>query len=332
MANADVRTTSAQDNPLCARLQTKFGGRGIAASDLTRTATVDRSLFNSKGAQKVRRAADPFEDTARFVSADARNMAAETVRFKAVRTAQTSDARAESVRTAHTAHTAHTAQSAQTSAQAARRRTAAGEVTTPFASGAYAAAYARAADIRRMAYDGSMAKAAQAREAQRRSAETKAPFPLTPAWFKYVFSNMKSGAHEEVRVDNPHVSKGIIIAIVLFAVVVMMIIFSFSQISAFKREISDLEAQRSELCQEIDRLSLDVDLKNNVREIERAATEDFGMVKSNQVQSKYISLSDGERIEVISSTSDAGDKDYGVFSTVMSVFGRNWDNLMDYIG
>ena len=54
MANADVRTTSAQDNPLCARLQTKFGGRGIAASDLTRTATVDRSLFNSKGAQSCR--------------------------------------------------------------------------------------------------------------------------------------------------------------------------------------------------------------------------------------------------------------------------------------
>ena len=329
MANADVRTTSAQDNPLCARLQTKFGGRGIAASDLTRTATVDRSLFNSKGAQKVRRAADPFEDTARFVSADARHMAAKTARFEAVRTAQSSSARANA---AHTAESARTAQSAQASAQAARRRAAAGEVTTPFASGAYAAAYARAADIRRMAYDGSMAKAAQAREAQLRSAETKAPFPLTPAWFKYVFSNMKSGAHEEVRVDNPHVSKGIIIAIVLFAVVVMMIIFSFSQISAFKREISDLEAQRSELCQEIDRLSLDVDLKNNVREIERAATEDFGMVKSNQVQSKYISLSDGERIEVISSTSDAGDKDYGVFSTVMSVFGRNWDNLMDYIG
>lgn len=329
MANADVRTTSAQDNPLCARLQTKFGGRGIAASDLTRTATVDRSLFNSKGAQKVQRVADPFEDTARFVSADARHMAAKTARFEAVRTAQTSAARAESV---HTAESARTAQSAQASAQAARRRAAAGEVTTPFASGAYAAAYARAADIRRMAYDGSMAKAAQAREAQLRSAETRAPFPLTPAWFKYVFSNLKSGAHDEVKVDNPPVSKGIIIAIVLFAVVVMMIIFSFSQISAFKREISDLEAQRSELCQEIEKLSLDVDLKNNVREIERAATEDIGMVKSNQVQSKYISLSDGERIEVMSNTSDGGEKDYGVFSTVMSVFDRNWDNLMDYIG
>lgn len=329
MANADVRTTSAQDNPLCARLQTKFSGRGIAASDLTRTATVDRSLFNSKGAQKVQRVADPFEDTARFVSADARHMAAKTARFEAVRTAQSSSARANA---AHTAESARTAQSAQASAQAARRRAAAGEVTTPFASGAYADAYARAADIRRMAYDGSMAKAAQAREAQLRSAETRAPFPLTPAWFKYVFSNLKSGAHDEVKVDNPPVSKGIIIAIVLFAVVVMMIIFSFSQISAFKREISDLEAQRSELCQEIEKLSLDVDLKNNVREIERAATEDIGMVKSNQVQSKYISLSDGERIEVISNTSDSGEKDYGVFSTVMSVFDRNWDNLMDYIG
>ena len=329
MANADVRTTSAQDNPLCARLQTKFSGRGIAAGDLTRTATVDRSLFNSKGAQKVQRAADPFEDTARFVSADARHMAAKTARFEAVRTAQSSSARANA---AHTAESARTAQSAQASAQAARRRAAAGEVTTPFASGAYADAYARAADIRRMAYDGSMAKAAQAREAQLRSAETRAPFPFTPAWFKHIFSNLKSGAHDEVKVDNPPVSKGIIIAIVLFAVVVMMIIFSFSQISAFKREISDLEAQRSELCQEIEKLSLDVDLKNNVREIERAATEDIGMVKSNQVQSKYISLSDGERIEVISNTSDSGEKDYGVFSTVMSVFDRNWDNLMDYIG
>lgn len=312
MANADVRTTSAADNPLCARLQTKFISRGIAANDLTRTASIDRSRFNSKGAEKIRKAADPFEDTARFTPAAA-SMKAETARFNAVKTDH-----------------AFTASSASAQ-ENARRRTAAGEVTTPFASGAYAAAYARAADIRRMAYDGSMAKAAQARESQRRNVE-KAPFPLTPAWFKHLSNNVKNDARGEVKVDNPPVSKGIIIAVILFAVVVMMIIFSFSQISEFKREISDLEAQRSALCEEIDKLSLDVDFKNNVRDIERAATEDIGMVKSNQVQSKYVSLSNGERIEVISHTSDEAGGEYGVLSTVMSVFDRNWDNLMDYIG
>ena len=111
----------------------------------------------------------------------------------------------------------------------------------------------------------------------------------------------------------------------------MMIIFSFSQISQFKSEISDLESQRSALCEEIDKLSLSVDLKNDVREIERAATEDIGMVKSNQVESKYISLSEGERVEVISENADSAESDYGIFGTVMSAFGRNWDNLMDYI-
>lgn len=318
MSSAEVRATTTAENPLCQRLQTKFSGRGIASEGIgARSAGENRSKNDNKYVNRAKAAANPFEDTARFVPASAKGSVAystPTAKFERV------GASAARQSAAHTA----------TMQQSAQRRVAAAEVTTPFASGAYAAAYARAAEIRRRAYDGSEARMSAQREAERRAAAKKhVTSPI--AWFKALHSDVKTSARDEVKVDNVHVSKGIIIAIVLFAVVVMMIIFSFSQISQFKSEISDLESQRSALCEEIDKLSLSVDLKNDVREIERAATEDIGMVKSNQVESKYISLSEGERVEVISENADSAESDYGIFGTVMSAFGRNWDNLMDYI-
>jgi len=54
------------------------------------------------------------------------------------------------------------------------------------------------------------------------------------------------------------------------------------------------------------------------------------MVKSNQVATKYVSISDGERVEVVD-TAENAEGEYGVFGTLMSVMGTNWDHLMEYI-
>lgn len=315
MSNAKVNMNTAANNPLCARLQMKFDGRGAAAAGRAANAsTVSFPRQTNTAASKARRISDPFEKTAKYAyaTAPAKIKADKTIKIDTVNASK------------------RASQSRDSAEAQARRRTAANEVTTPFASGAYAAAYQRAAAIRARAYDGSEAKASARREEARRAAMRR-PKVFSRAWFKQLKEGFKNPIADEVRVETPSVSKGIIIAIVLCAIVVMMIIFSFAQISEFKREISGLEAQKNELNEQIQQLTLDIDLKNDVRVIEQTATEDIGMVKSNQVQSKYITVGDGERVVVVDNKTDAAGQDLGVFSTLMSAVSANWDRLLDYI-
>lgn len=303
---ANTRVTTAAENPLCARLKDRFDGRGaaVAANDAAvQTGTFQRVRKESATVKKVKSVANPFEETARFERSQPRTKnkaTAETIRFTKVK--------------------------ADSSENAAKRRVAAYETVTPFASGAYSAAYTRAAAIRARAYDGSEARASAERSAKRAEAQ-KGPKPFTRAWFTKIVLGRED---DEIVVKKKPISPSLIIGIVIFAIVVMMIVFSFAQISEFKKEISSLEDRKAVLCEEIDQLELDIDLKNDIRTIEQIATEDIGMVKSNRVESKYISVAKGDRIEVPEGAEEET-PDYGVFTTMMSAANSNWDRLMEYI-
>ena len=117
---------------------------------------------------------------------------------------------------------------------------------------------------------------------------------------------------------------------VVIALIVILMLFSIAQINEFKSEISQLESQRTTLLTKIDDLNVAIDAKNDIRVIEEEATSRIGTVKSNQVATKYVSISDGERVEVVDA-SEGNESEYGVFGTLMSVMGSNWDHLMEYI-
>ncbi|MBQ2730012.1 MAG: septum formation initiator family protein [Clostridia bacterium] len=296
---ANTRVTTAQENPLCTRLKSKFDTRGMNSTRVHTGAfnTVRKETAFEKRAKTI---VSPYEETAQFVRSDVRTnkkASAETVRFGKVATDK---------------------------AACARRRTEAYERTSPFASGAYAAAYARAAEIRARAMDGTEARMSAEREAMRKK-KAKGNRAFSLSWFKGILL----GNDEEVVVKKAPISVSFIIGIVLFAVVVMMILFSLAQISEFKKEISTLEAQREELVCDIEELCLNIDMKNDIRMIEQTATEEYGMVKSNRVESRYISVAEGERVE-LPETAEA-ENDYGIFSTMMSSVSSNWDKLMEYI-
>ncbi|MDD6095591.1 MAG: hypothetical protein PUC29_07610 [Clostridia bacterium] len=303
MANAGTRITTAAENPLCGRLKDKYSGRIAAACD-PRRETVQRRPVSAREAA-ARKIATPFEDTMEFVPARAKAQSNAKPRSN---NARPSAGTRGAVRT-----------------DAAQRRVAAYEKTTPFSTGAFSEAYRRAADIRARAYDGSEAMASKKREADRRRASA-APRILSKKWF----SDLLEGRNDEVRVKSSPISKSAIVAILLVAAIVLMIIFSLSEINSFKQDISSLESQRAELKGQIEQLYLDIDRKNDVRTIEQVATEDIGMVKSNQVESKYISLFEGDRVEVVSGE-DKETENYGIFSTLLSTFGSNWETLRDYI-
>lgn len=294
MGNAQAHVTNAAQNPLCGRLQQKFSGRGAASASVSyQTRAIPRvDPRIASGGKKIAKAVNvnPFEETAEFVPAG-----------KTVKTQAKSNVYKAAAKT-------KTEQTQKTHAYAQ---------TTPFASGAYAAAYTRAASIR----------------AQAAAVDTKrtAPAAAGSAVEKQgLLQLIRGGRADEVRVKSSPIPKSIVIAVILFTAIVMMILFSFSQINEFKREISGLESQRNELNTEISQLAIQLDLKNDVRVIEQTAREDIGMVRRNQVESKYINVAQGDRVEVLDDAQDS-EEDFGIFTTLLSSFGSSWDKLMEYI-
>ena len=301
MASAQHTITNAAQNPLCGRLQQKFSGRGVAAVSASETRTfprVDAKLSAAKNT-KYAKTVNPFEETAEFVPAGR---------------AQTRTKTAANSTAAATRRTAARAQQAT----AAQQKTRTFATATPFASGAYAAAYARAA--------GSRAKAAAFEESGAAAAHRQ----VTPVKKRGLLAFLQGGRTDEVRVKSTPFPKGVILAAILFTAVVLMIIFSLAQIHQFKQEISALETRRAELLTEISQLSVGLDLKNDVRVIEQTAREDIGMVRSSQVESRYINIAQGDRVELVDAPEEK-EPEWGVLDTFLSVFSGTWDNLMDHI-
>jgi len=83
------------------------------------------------------------------------------------------------------------------------------------------------------------------------------------------------------------------------ALIFMWLVMGMSENYKTNREIDRLERQLSQLEETAEQLELRLEDKNDVKKIEILASERLGMVKEEYVQKEYISLSDGERIELI---------------------------------
>lgn len=296
-----VRVTSISENPLCTRLQAKFAGRGAASAG----SKAAKGAFETFKNSKIAATANPFEETGEFVRAG---------QTKKVSTAYKV---AETVKSAP-AGIANTASAYNASY----------DKTTTFDRATYAKAYARAAGVRAAAADfnATTRQMPKVKTAKATGSKTKKKFNLF-AWFKAVAAG--EGV-EERKVRSTPISKGLVLSAIVIALIVILMLFSIAQINEFKSEISQLEAARTTLLTKIDDLNVAIDAKNDIRVIEEEATQRIGMVKSNQVATKYVSISDGERVEVVDASEETAGE-YGVFGTLMSVVGTNWDHLMEYI-
>ena len=289
----NVNVTAVSENPLCARLQKKFEGRGVASAGSKSAKTVN-AVRNSA----VAKTANPFEGTAEFVPAGAYRKA--TVKTNTYN------------KTANAYNTQRITNSSF-------------DKTTTFQRGTtFSAAYNRAAGIR--------AKAADFKATTRTMPRAAAP---AKAAKKSVLETLKAFAFgdtlEEKKVKSSPISLGLILSGIVIALIIVLMIFSIAQINEFKNEISQLEGTREELLTRIEDLNVSLDAKNNIRTIEDEATNRIGMVKSNEVASKYVSISGGERVEIADDSIGKGEESYGVFGTLMSAMGANWDHLMEYI-
>ena len=138
----------------------------------------------------------------------------------------------------------------------------------------------------------------------------------------------ENGEITEVKVEGRRMTPMFAVFLVIGTMMIMSIVLSFSEIYQTTSEIAQLENDLAALRETAAELELELEEKNDIRVIEQIATEELGMVKEDAVQRKYVSLSDGERIDIIEDeTSETASAASGVLlSSIWSSLG----NLFDY--
>ncbi|MBQ8642334.1 MAG: septum formation initiator family protein [Clostridia bacterium] len=125
-----------------------------------------------------------------------------------------------------------------------------------------------------------------------------------------------STPHGEVQIRSKGMPVGYLVMLAVITMMIITILFSIAQVYQTTNTIDDLEKELSSLQTTASELELAIEEKNDIRVIEQIATDQLGMVKEDSVQRKYISLSDGERIDIIGEESDTVSE--GVLGTMLS--------------
>lgn len=169
----------------------------------------------------------------------------------------------------------------------------------------------------------------------KRSASSR-PSQMAPASRKNntaVSRVRRAPAIKEVRMSSKPFPMATVSLLAIFTVMIMVIIVSFAQNYELNSDIAALEAQAQALAQSERELALALEERDDIRVIEDIAINRIGMVRGNLVESRFVSVSGGDRI-VLNTTeqnADAPKGGYGLFSTMLSAIGENLDKLREYV-
>lgn len=147
--------------------------------------------------------------------------------------------------------------------------------------------------------------------------------------FTYIFEKDES-ENIEKRVKTTPISKSLILSVILCTVMLMVVLFTYSSYTQISTDVELLKAEKQELLAEREHLQSLLAVRDDIREIEDYATNVIGMVKSDYVETRYVSVADGERIEVLSAE-DSEETAGNLFSTLLSAMGGNWERVLEYI-
>ncbi len=128
----------------------------------------------------------------------------------------------------------------------------------------------------------------------------------------------------EVQIQGRGLSVGYIIMLAVITTMVILVLFSIAQVYKTNTTIADLEKELVSLENTASKLELALEEKNDIRIIEQIATDQLGMVKEDSIQRRYISLSEGERIDVVAEETGT---ETGIWGTMLSSLGSLWERL-----
>lgn len=132
----------------------------------------------------------------------------------------------------------------------------------------------------------------------------------------------------EIKVKQKTFPPFFIAMLLIGTLMVMCLVFSISQVYQTTNQIERLEAELETLRGEADDLQLRLEEKNDVRKIEEIATAELGMVKEDSLQRRYVSLSDGEYIELVGNGEETDESTGGVMlSSIFSSLGQFFERF-----
>ncbi|MBQ8523083.1 MAG: septum formation initiator family protein [Clostridia bacterium] len=131
----------------------------------------------------------------------------------------------------------------------------------------------------------------------------------------------------EIKVEKKRAPMGVILGILIAFVLLMGVVYSFSQISESSSQLSDMKAELAQIRAEAEKYALEIEAKNDLGVIEDKAVNELNMVKEGSVQKKYITVSDGDRIVIAQNSDDAPEGYGGILSGLSAAF----ENIMDYV-
>ena len=121
----------------------------------------------------------------------------------------------------------------------------------------------------------------------------------------------------------------LVLMAVCATVLIMCIVTTGVQINEITAENSALKSQYSELEELSDELSRQLEVRDDLRVVERMAKEELGMVKRDQVDRYYLSVHKEDRIEIID---DVEVKDGSVFDGIKSFGESIAERIRDFFG
>ena len=135
----------------------------------------------------------------------------------------------------------------------------------------------------------------------------------------------------EVRVARAPFPFTAVMMLSIFTLMVMVLVYSFAQNYELTSEINTLEAQQRALAAEEQQLTLQLEERNDIRLIEDIAVNEIGMVKGDLVENRFVSVSGGNRVVLASYEEEGVAVQKGVFATMLSAIGENFEKLREYI-
>lgn len=119
-----------------------------------------------------------------------------------------------------------------------------------------------------------------------------------------------------------------VVMITICTLLLGMTLFSYVQINEYTVEVASLRGELADLEDEKKELDLVLEEKNDMTALQKYAVENLGMVKSDQLTKKHISLEQEDKVEVVA---EAPAEDVTVVSGVMSAIGENFKGLWEYM-
>ena len=120
-----------------------------------------------------------------------------------------------------------------------------------------------------------------------------------------------------------------VVMVTICTLLLMFTVMSYVQINEYTIEVALLRGELTDLAGEKKELALALEEKNDMLKIEEYATENLGMVKSDQLTKKHITLDQEDKVEVVETEPS---EDVTVVSSVMSAIGENFRGLWEYVG